>query len=75
MDEHGEVGGYPNEFAGNGQMVLLVADSLNPGVTHVIKRVKGFEIVGSEVVFESYIADDWLKDRFELSRLRGACAP
>lgn len=76
MDEHKEpAGSYPNNFMGNGQMMLLVQDAKNKASKLVFKRVKGFKVDGSRVIFDHFDGLKWRKKSVKLSRLLGACAP
>ena len=68
-------GSYPNEFKGNGQMMLLIQDAKNKAAKLVFKRVKGFRIDGSRVIFDHFDGLKWKKKSVKLSRLLGACAP
>ena len=68
-------GSYHNEFKGNGQMMLLIQDAKNKAAKIVFKRVKGFRIDGSRVIFDHFDGLKWKKKSVKLSRLLGACAP
>lgn len=76
MDEHKEpAGSYPNKFMGNGEMMLLLQDPKNPKAKQMIKRVKGFRIDGTRLIFDFFDGLKWRRRRVKSSRLLGACAP
>lgn len=68
-------GSYRNDFAGNGEMMLLLQDLKDPKVKQMIKRVKGFRVDGNKVIFDFFDGLKWRRRKVKSSRLLGACAP
>lgn len=68
-------GSYRNDFAGNGEMMLLIQDAKDKTVKHMIKRVSGFSIEGNKVIYKFFDGLKWRKRKVRLSRLLAACAP
>lgn len=68
-------GSYRNDFAGNGEMMLLLQDPKNPKAKQMIKRVKGFRIDGTRLIFDFFDGLKWRRRKVKSSRLLGACAP
>ena len=67
-------GSYPNEFRGNGQMILRLRDSINPTTIHMIKRVRNVTMEAGKILFELFDDADWVWHEAELWRFQGVNA-
>lgn len=71
-DKH--AGSYPNEFMGNGQMVLRLIDSSDPTTIHMIKRVRNVSMEGDEIHYELFDDVAWVWAKAPLWRFQGVNA-
>lgn len=79
MDDPSDViGGFDNQFMGNGQMVLRLRDSMTPTTIHMIKRVRDVtpDLPNNRIVFELFdlAANDWVLTEADLWRFQGVNA-
>lgn len=76
MDEPNDkaAGSYPNEFMGNGQMVLRLRDSITPTTIHMIKRVRNVTMEADKILFELFDSAGWVWQEAELWRFHGVNA-